>query len=191
MSTQQNALTLPPSVASRRSRVLASRWTALAVVLAGTFMVVLDFFIVNVALPSMQADLHASSGAIQWVVAGYAAGHGLLLATVAEVGVGGSIGGLVPGLLLVGAGMGLLIVPLTSTIMAAMKPAHVGAATGALATMQSLGGALGVAVTGAVFFGAVQDGYARAFELSLAQLAALLLVVALLTRLLPAPERAR
>src|ERR687888_1859435 len=48
-----------------------SRWAALPVVLAGTFMVVLDFFIVNVALPSMQADLHAGSGAIEWVVAGY------------------------------------------------------------------------------------------------------------------------
>ena len=34
-----------------------SRWTALPVVLAGTFLVVLDFFIVNVALPSMQTDL--------------------------------------------------------------------------------------------------------------------------------------
>lgn len=34
-------------------------------------MVVLDFFIVNVALPSMRARLHASDGAIEWIVAGY------------------------------------------------------------------------------------------------------------------------
>jgi EmrB/QacA subfamily drug resistance transporter len=39
--------------------------------MAGTFMIVLDFFIVNVALPSMQSDLHASSTALEWVVAGY------------------------------------------------------------------------------------------------------------------------
>jgi len=48
------------------------RWVALPVVLTGTFVIVLDFFIVNVALPSMQRDLHASSGSIEWIVAGYA-----------------------------------------------------------------------------------------------------------------------
>jgi hypothetical protein len=37
-----------------------------------------------------------------------------------------------------------------------------------------------------LFFGAVANGYALAFEISVAQLAALLLVVAWLTRLLPA-----
>jgi len=47
------------------------KWAALPVVLAGTFMVVLDFFIVNVAMPTMQSDLHAGASAIQWVVAGY------------------------------------------------------------------------------------------------------------------------
>jgi hypothetical protein len=54
-----------------------------------------------------------------------------------------------------------------------------------LATMQSIGNALGVAVNGAVFFGALGGGYAHALELSLLQLAGLLLVVAGLTRLLP------
>lgn len=34
-------------------------------------MITLDFFIVNVAIPTMQRELHASSGEIQWVVAGY------------------------------------------------------------------------------------------------------------------------
>ncbi len=114
-----------------------------------------------------------------------AAGHGLLLAAVAEVGVGGSIAPLIPGLVLIGAGMGLMIVPLTTTIMASMPLEHAGAASGALSTMQNVGGALGVAVTGAIFFGALPGGYAHAFELSLAQLAALLLAVAALTRLLP------
>ena len=47
------------------------KWAALPVVLAGTFMVVLDFFIVNVAMPTMQSDLNAGASAIQWVVAGY------------------------------------------------------------------------------------------------------------------------
>jgi MFS family permease len=39
-----------------------SRWAALPVLVAGSFMIVADFFIVNVAFPSIQADLHASSG---------------------------------------------------------------------------------------------------------------------------------
>src|SRR5947209_7709662 len=59
---------------------------ALAVVLSGTFMVVLDFFIVNVALPSMQSDLHASSSAIEWVVAGYALTSAVFLVTGGRLG---------------------------------------------------------------------------------------------------------
>ena len=46
-------------------------WATLLVILAGTFMITLDFFIVNVAIPTMQKDLHASAGDIQWTVAGY------------------------------------------------------------------------------------------------------------------------
>jgi EmrB/QacA subfamily drug resistance transporter len=55
------------------SRTVAalSKWAALPVVLIGVFMVVLDFFIVNVAMPTMQQDLGAGASAIQWVVAGY------------------------------------------------------------------------------------------------------------------------
>jgi EmrB/QacA subfamily drug resistance transporter len=118
-----------------------------------------------------------------------AAGHGLLLAAVADVGVGGSVLALVPGLLLIGAGMGLLIVPLTTTILSSVDPEHTGAASGALTTMQNVGGSLGVAITGVIFFGALHGGYAQALELSLAELAALLVGVAGLTRLLPKQAR--
>ncbi|HEX6443656.1 MAG TPA: MFS transporter [Streptosporangiales bacterium] len=47
-------------------------WAPLVVVLAGTFVTYLDFFIVNVALPSIHADLHAGPAALQSVVAGFA-----------------------------------------------------------------------------------------------------------------------
>src|SRR4029453_16747915 len=43
----------------------------LPALLAGAVMVVLDFFIVNVALPSIAIDLHASASSLIWVVAGY------------------------------------------------------------------------------------------------------------------------
>ena len=59
---------------------------ALLVMLSGTFMVVLDFFIVNVALPSIQRDLHAGAGALQWVVIGYG------LTTAAALITGGRLG---------------------------------------------------------------------------------------------------
>ena len=45
-------------------------WGPLVVLMCGTFLVVLDFFIVNVALPSMQRELHAYDSGIEWVVAG-------------------------------------------------------------------------------------------------------------------------
>ncbi|MGI8416744.1 MAG: MFS transporter, partial [Nakamurella sp.] len=46
-------------------------WWPLVLVLAGTFVTFLDFFIVNVALPSIDADLNAGSAALSLVVAGY------------------------------------------------------------------------------------------------------------------------
>jgi EmrB/QacA subfamily drug resistance transporter len=42
-------------------------------------MVVLDFSIVNVALPSIERELHMASDAVQWVVTGYAIAFGGLL----------------------------------------------------------------------------------------------------------------
>ena len=40
------------------------------------FMVVLDFTIVNVALPSIQRDLHVATTTVQWVISGYAVAFG-------------------------------------------------------------------------------------------------------------------
>lgn len=51
----------------------------LAVLLTGTFLIVLDFFVVNVALPSVQRDLHADNTALEWLVAGYGLTFGGLL----------------------------------------------------------------------------------------------------------------
>ncbi|MFN8108755.1 MAG: MFS transporter [Thermoleophilia bacterium] len=46
-------------------------WLVLAIVCLAQFMVVLDATIVNVALPTMQRDLHFSSGSLQWVINAY------------------------------------------------------------------------------------------------------------------------
>jgi EmrB/QacA subfamily drug resistance transporter len=56
------------------------RWKALAILGIAYLMVVLDVAIVNVALPSIQKDLHFSSASsLQWVVSGYALTFGGLL----------------------------------------------------------------------------------------------------------------
>ena len=55
------------------------RGAGLALTLAAAFMVVLDFSIVNVALPSIQRELGFAASAVQWVVTGYAITFGGLL----------------------------------------------------------------------------------------------------------------
>jgi MFS family permease len=58
----------------------------LAIVLAGQFMAVLDASIVNVAVPSIHASLHASGAGLQLVIAGYAIAYAVLLVTGARLG---------------------------------------------------------------------------------------------------------
>ena len=55
------------------------RRAALVLILAASFMVVLDFSIVNVALASIQRELGFAASAAQWVVTGYAITFGGLL----------------------------------------------------------------------------------------------------------------
>src|ERR1041385_8697884 len=48
-----------------------NRWIVLVLICLAQFMVVLDGTIVNVALPSIQTDLHLSDGSLQWIVNAY------------------------------------------------------------------------------------------------------------------------
>src|SRR3954447_12469877 len=54
------------------------KWRALVIVCVGIFMLLLDITVVNVALPDIQKELHASFTDLQWVVDAYA----LMLASV-------------------------------------------------------------------------------------------------------------
>ncbi len=58
---------------------ISIRWLGLAVLCSAFFMVILDVAIVNVALPSIAADLDFSPRALQWVVSAYALTFGGLL----------------------------------------------------------------------------------------------------------------
>jgi EmrB/QacA subfamily drug resistance transporter len=56
------------------------------ILLAGAFMPIMDFFITNVALPSIDASLHASPSALQLVVAGYGVAYAALLVLGGRLG---------------------------------------------------------------------------------------------------------
>jgi MFS family permease len=58
----------------------------LMTVLIGVFLPMTDFFIVNVALPTIDRDLHAPAGMLQLVVAGYAIAYALLLVVGGRIG---------------------------------------------------------------------------------------------------------
>ena len=83
---------LPQTQARRRAapnrpvHLDPSRWSALPVLLAGAFMVVLDFFIVNVALPAIATDLGAGESSLEWVVAGYGLAFAAFLITAGRLG---------------------------------------------------------------------------------------------------------
>src|SRR3954468_22926989 len=57
------------------------QWWTLAAVTFGLFMIMLDNTVVNVALPSMQADLGISQSGLEWVGNAYALAFGVLLLT--------------------------------------------------------------------------------------------------------------
>lgn len=114
-----------------------------------------------------------------------AAGLGLLWEAAHRSGTTGSLWELVPGLVVDGIGMGMVIAPLTHEALATVPPRLVGSASGVVATIQQIGGALGIALIGIIFYGAVGDGtpggYPHAFGLGLAFLLGLELVLAALS----------
>jgi EmrB/QacA subfamily drug resistance transporter len=71
---------LPTSSSDRR------RWATLAVVCLAQLMIVLDVTIVNVALPSIQQDLHFSQGDLTWVVNAFLVSFGSLLLLAGRIG---------------------------------------------------------------------------------------------------------
>jgi EmrB/QacA subfamily drug resistance transporter len=62
------------------------RWIALFVVCLGQLMIILDTTIVNVALPSIQADLNFSQSSLTWVIDGYLITFGSLLLLAGRLG---------------------------------------------------------------------------------------------------------
>jgi MFS family permease len=115
---------------------------------------------------------------------------GLIGASVADHLVPGHAAGLATALplLVAGTGSGFVISPNQTLTLAEVPPAEGGSAAGVLQTGQRFGSAVGIAVTGSVFFStltATHGGYAQAFQDGLTVII-VLVVVALTAALLDA-----
>jgi MFS family permease len=66
--------------------VYGRRWLVLAVVCLGLMVLVVDTTIVNVALPTLGRQLHASTAGLQWIVDGYILVYAGLLLTAGSLG---------------------------------------------------------------------------------------------------------
>ncbi|MFF4380303.1 MFS transporter [Kitasatospora sp. NPDC001547] len=117
-----------------------------------------------------------------------ALGLGLLALAGYEAADGG-VWWLAPGLFVDGLGMGLVIAPVTSVVLAGVEPRLAGSAAGVVSTVQQVGGALGIALIGLVYYGAGDP--TAAFGHSVLALAVLELLLVGLVRFLPpgAPRR--
>jgi EmrB/QacA subfamily drug resistance transporter len=62
------------------------RWWTLAAMCFALFMIMLDNTVVNVALPSIQRDLHASISGLEWTVNAYTLSFAVLLVTGGRLG---------------------------------------------------------------------------------------------------------
>jgi hypothetical protein len=92
--------------------------------------------------------------------------------------------------LLAGIGMGAMLAPLFDFVLAGVDDHEVGSASGVLNAMQQLGGAIGIAVIGTLFFSvAGHHGFTAALEKMLYVEAGTLLVAMGLVFLLPMRAR--
>src|SRR5438270_5865303 len=157
-----------------RARVLAvlvgeenRKWWTLFAVSFGLFMIMLDNTVVNVALPTMQRDLHVSISQLEWVVIAYALTFasllitggkladlygrrrifviGLVIFTLASLacGLASSIGFLIGARAVQGVGAALMNPATLSIITATFAPKERGQAIGIWAGVSALALAIG------------------------------------------------
>ena len=63
-----------------------NKWFALCVVLTAPLLYVIDIFIINIAIPTIKTNLHATDGEIQLVIASYLLGSACFLVTGGRAG---------------------------------------------------------------------------------------------------------
>jgi hypothetical protein len=97
-------------------------------------------------------------------------------------------------LVVMGAGMGLIVAPLTDAVLSQVPREHSGSASGLINTVQQMGNALGLGLVSVVFFGRIGDrlrpeqvgpAFVDAFQYALVWVAAVMAVIFLLMFALP------
>jgi EmrB/QacA subfamily drug resistance transporter len=77
---------LHPRAAAIRKKAPLNKWIALAIILVGPFLGVIDFFIANIGVPSIRRALGASFSEIELVIAGYGLAYAVCLITGGRLG---------------------------------------------------------------------------------------------------------
>lgn len=98
------------------------------------------------------------------------AGLVLLQAMLKHYGLDMSPWAFIPGLLLVGSGMALIMSPMFSVALSDVDAKHAGSASGVLNAVQQLGGAVGIALIGLVFFSHLSSHSVQSFDAATPQL---------------------
>ncbi|KOT91843.1 MFS transporter [Streptomyces sp. NRRL F-5755] len=125
-------------------------------------------------------------------------GHAAAIAVVLQAGPALTARSLAVPLLVIGAGTGVLVTPLLNAVLARVRPAEIGMASGILSTGQQVGGSVGVAAIGVIFYGTLggsahhdPGAYGSALAAALAFCLALAAAVSVLLRALPQPPGAQ
>jgi MFS family permease len=85
-TTAELTRTTAPASTGNLTETSGEPWLALTILLVASFMGVLDVFIVNVAVPSIQSETNASFADIQLIIAGYTLAYSVGLVTGGRLG---------------------------------------------------------------------------------------------------------
>lgn len=142
-----------------------------------------SFMLAPVAVPLAQryGRIALSTGGLMMAL-----GMLAILLGAGDVGTGSDPWPVIPGMVIAGAGLSLLVIPLANVVLAAVPREVAGGAGGMFSTAQMLGGALGIAVVGSVFFSHLAtESFTDAFTGSAPLVIALFAVAAALSLVLP------
>lgn len=142
------------------------------------------FAVGTILVAASAGTLAIRYGRIVLVAGGIAMGAGTLLLGYAAANFTGAWP-MVPGLIVMGVGLGYLVIPLVNVVLSAVPAELAGSASGIFSTAQQYGGALGIALLGTVFFGDLAHGMTEAFARTAPWAAAAFFAAAVLCLALP------